>query len=663
MWINSENFCAEATHFKRHGYYCPDPPGSIGYKEYWEEQLRRCREGYTVGGKRVTGDHYAYLNFGQIKLTQDKNKYAGVKKQKISSAHKVVTFPDFWDGDHEYFTAIEDAWKQGKHFIVFKARRKGFSYKNAMMVANRANTIKDSISLIGAFDTKYLYPTGTMSMASDYLNFFNQHTAWSKRRSIERKDHIKLGYYMMHNGIRIEKGYKSQIIASTFKDNPDAARGKDATLILFEEGGAFDNLKDAYMATRPTVEDGDIVTGMIIIYGTGGDMMAGTVDLEEMFYNPEPFNLYPFDNVWDHDAKGTTCGFFFPVYQNLVGYIDDKGNSNIEGAKDREVGIREHIKNTAKNPAVYDKYITEYPFTPAEGFMRTSNNIFPISTLNEWRNRLMISKKYNIGVPGVLNVDDKGKVYFKPSEKIRPITKFPHNPNDDDLSGGVVIYQDPYKDSSGDVPGGLYLLINDPYAFDKSAGISLGASYVYKYVNDYSFPDDWLVASYIGRPDTQDEYNENMFNLAEYYNAKIAFENDRGDVVGYAKRKGKLGMLSEEVSIIDPKEDLNIRRLGRVFGISCGTEQRKSQGDIFIRDWLKSPRGSDDEENKILNLHMIYDLALLDELIRYNPKGNFDRVSALRILAFYMKARTIAMRNSYAPEPEKSRFLTKTYFQ
>lgn len=662
-WVNSEVFREEAKHFLKYGRYCDDPPGSIGYKEYWAEQLRRCREGFSSGGKRIPGDFYAYLNFGQIKLTQDQNKFAGVSKTKISSAHKVVTFPDFWDGDYEYFKHSEIAWNKGMHFLVFKARRKGFSFKNAMKVANRANTVKNSISLIGANDTKYLYPMGTMSMAADYLNFFNEHTAFSKRRSIDRKDHIKLGYYEMRGGIRVERGYKSQIIAVTFNDNPDAARGKDASLILFEEGGAFDNLKDAYMATRPTVEDGDIITGQIIIFGTGGDMYAGTVDLEEMFYNPEPFNIYPFENVWDKDAFGTTCGFFFPVYQNMVGYYDKQGNSDIEGAQARQHEIRDRIKNTTKNPTVYDKYITEYPFTPAEGFMRVSNNLFPVVALNEWRNKLMISKKHKIGVPGYMETDEKGNARFKPSPKVKPIEKFPHNPHDSDLSGATVIYQDPYRDREGNVPAGMYLVVNDPYAFDKSEGISLGATYVYKYVNGESFPDDMLVACYVGKPDTQDAYNEQMFLLAKYYNAKIAFENDRGDVAGYARRTRQTGMLAEEIAIVDPRENINVRKLGRVFGISCGTVQRKAQGDIFLRDWLKTPRGKDEDGNVVMNLHMIYDLALLDELIKYNNKGNFDRVSALRILGFYMKHRDIVMSVPADNNSEKPSILRKTYFQ
>jgi len=37
-------------------------------------------------------------------------------------------------------------------------------------------------------------------------------------------------------------------------------------------------------------------------------------------------------------------------------------------------------------------------------------------------------------------------------------------------------------------------------------------------------------------------------------------------------------------------------------------------------------------------LHYIYDLALLDELIKYNRRGNFDRVSALLVGMFNLIA-------------------------
>ena len=62
-WVNTEVFREEARHFEKYGYYCPDPWGSPSWVNYWEQQLNRCTNGYEVGGARITGDHYFYLNF------------------------------------------------------------------------------------------------------------------------------------------------------------------------------------------------------------------------------------------------------------------------------------------------------------------------------------------------------------------------------------------------------------------------------------------------------------------------------------------------------------------------------------------------------------------------------------------------------------------------
>jgi hypothetical protein len=48
-------------------------------------------------------------------------------------------------------------------------------------------------------------------------------------------------------------------------------------------------------------------------------------------------------------------------------------------------------------------------------------------------------------------------------------------------------------------------------------------------------------------------------------------------------------------------------------------------------------RGEDLAGNKRLNLHLIKDIGLLDEFRFYNEKGNFDRISALRIVHYYAR--------------------------
>ena len=67
IWINTNLFREEALHFEKYGYYCPHTWGSPAWKEYWDEQIRRCVEGYCTGGACITGYHYYYLNFTRIK--------------------------------------------------------------------------------------------------------------------------------------------------------------------------------------------------------------------------------------------------------------------------------------------------------------------------------------------------------------------------------------------------------------------------------------------------------------------------------------------------------------------------------------------------------------------------------------------------------------------
>jgi len=682
MFVNTELFRTEAKHFLKYGYYCPDPAGSLPWMDYWNEQNIRIREGYSVGGVKITGHHYSYLNFGQIRLTQTENEESLIAKNRVKTGRKILTFPDFWDGDYDYFWNFEicrfgmaeDKVKAlnlintptlldgGHHLLIAKSRRKGFSYKNGKICANTYNTIRNSTTLIGAFEKKYLYPKGTMTMAVNYLNFYNEHTAWVKRRQgVNKQEHVRASYFEYINGQPIEKGYKSDIIAITFKDNPDAARGKDSELILFEEGGKFNNLKDSFMATKPTVEDGSVTTGMIVIFGTGGDMDGGTIDMEEMFYNPEPYNLLPYNNTWDEGANGSICSFFFPDKLNKIGFIDKDGNSLKDEAEEYETEKRELIKKNAKSSAVYDKHITEYSNCPREAFLRTSNNIFPTIQLNEWRGYLQSKNLYNsMGVPGYLSDDSAGGVKFLPSQSVKIITKFPHN-RLEDLTGGLVVYQVPYRSHDGSIPDNMYTIFHDPYGNDTDGGASLGSAFVYKKINNISSPDDMLVASYVGRPKTQDEYNMNLFMLAQYYNAKIGFENDRGDVIGYAKRFKKLGWLKSEVEIIDKTHNINIRKLGRKYGMSMGSEERKAQAEIYLRDWLVAPRGKTEDGKQSLNLHFIYDIPLLDELIRYYRKGNYDRVSALLVGMYYIKDETLrpVVENRYVQEDD---FFSRDFF-
>jgi hypothetical protein len=341
-----------------------------------------------------------------------------------------------------------------------------------------------------------------------------------------------------------------------------------------------------------------------------------------------------YENVWDEGAFGTRCGYFIPIHKNLDGFIDEQGNSLKSEAIEYE-SIMRSKKRGASDAKSLDQYIAEHPFSPQEATLQVTSNLFDVASLQEQYNNIKANNLHAIGTAGELYYGAEGEVKFKINGDLKPILKFPHR-KDDQLSGTVVIYESPYRNQKQQVPVNMYVICHDPYGQNQSAdSSSLGATYVLKRPNNLSQPDDIIVASYVGRPHTQDEYNRNLFLLADYYGCKIGFENDRGEVIAYAKRYRKLHKLQEEFEMLD-KKDLQSRTVKRQYGMHM-TEARKRQGEIYIRDWLNTVRRTDENGKQLLNLHKIYDPALLIELIKFNHKGNFDRAMAFMIGMYHTR--------------------------
>ena len=646
MFINTELFKTEAREFVKKGYYNRDPFGSPAWFDYWTEQLRRCTEGYSVGGVKITGDHYGYLNFNRIKLTTDDRQENVTKKRIIGK--KILTFPDFWDGDYEYFWIKEIARNGiseenynklglsvkiklehlvgGKNLCVAKARRKGFSYKNSWIATNVYNTIKNSVSIIAAYEKKYLYPKGTMSMVSDNLDFLNEFTGWAKKRDfINIREHKRASYkFTDERGNIIEKGFKSEVIALSFMDNPDAARGKDANLVLIEEGGVFDNLKASYSALEPLTRSGTVQTGQIILFGTGGDMEKGTVDFEDMFYDPESYNMIAVENKWDEDLNNTFCSYYFPDKKNKDGFIDKDGNSDEDGAERYEQIKRELLRKTAKDKKVLDRHIVEYSNKPKETFLRIKGNIFPIIDLQKILGTLEGKKdEQNYWIGNLIqNVD--GKIEWEADSKLSPILDFPIKDKTRDTTGCVIIYEQPLEYPDG-IPHGMYIAGIDPYDHDKSKTGSLGSTLIYNRLTKK------IVAEYTARPETSKDYYEIARRLLLYYNARVLYENEKKGIFDYFEYKNCEYLLADQPLCL--KDIIPTSKVNRNKGMHMSTEL-KNYGEGLIKTWLIEQYNSENQE--ILNMHKIRSQGLLKELIAYDGEINTDRVMAFMMLMYYL---------------------------
>jgi hypothetical protein len=69
---------------------------------------------------------------------------------------------------------------------------------------------------------------------------------------------------------------------------------------------------------------------------------------------------------------------------------------------------------------------------------------------------------------------------------------------------------------------------------------------------------------------------------------------------------------------------------GRKFGYSMGNDKLKQIGEQYVYDWLSEKRGVDEKTGlDLTNIDYLTSKPLIEELISYNRKGNFDRVMAL----------------------------------
>lgn len=658
IWINTEVFREEARKFQKYGTYCLDPWGSPDWFTYWQEQRNRIINGYSVGGVKVTGDHYFYLNFCPILKVEDMN---------AKKSAKITDFPDFWDGDYNYFWAREIAFNGivdglgipvdestnlselykglqlevnieetylngGYNLIVGKSRRKGYSYKNAAIAVKNYLCYPKALTIFAAYEKKFLYPKGIFTMASNYLNFINANTAWVYPKDVvDKMDHVKASTIEYRNGVKIEVGFLSEIMALTFKDNADAARGKDARDLIFEESGAFGTpglLKDSYAASQDCVMGGAIKTGMITVFGTSGDMEGGTADYSEMHSNPLRFGMLPFQNIWDEDSEDMKCGFFHPITWNMEGYYDEQGNSDREGAKSLELAQRKVLLDNGATSADIQKRMQEKPLGPFEAFGMVSTNNFPVLEL---KRQLEIVKAKNLhmvmGTPVKLFYDyESKKVKAEPILDGTANVIYRQKPDNTSLEGCPVIYEYPPE-----VPQrGAFKIGYDPYR--QAQGSSLAAVYVYKSVIVGDRTKRIIVAEYVGRPGEADDVNYICRLFAELYNTTIMHENEVTHVKDYFRRRKQLHYLAYQPDEVIKKNVKN-SKVNRLYGCHM-IDQLKDAGEKYIKSWLLETLDFDEDGMPIRGLDQIYSIGLLEELIGYNRKGNFDRVMALMQVMF-----------------------------
>lgn len=398
----------------------PNPNPNSDYGKWVREEVRRCYQGYVrpSDGAWVTGDMYFFLNYCPI---------IKVKRLKGNQGIRVVDFPDFLEGQWLKFMYIDQARKNAKHGAELAARGRGKSYCMASILAKRLilgeydfvekKVTKRVESFVASYLKNYLNEDGVLNKFESYIDFCEQNTEFPRKRLISSINnmHWQMGY--KENGSEAKKGSLNEVIGISVKDSAGKLRGKRGAFIGLEEFGSFPNLIELYGTLRPSMEDGDIVFGMIYAQGTAGDKESDFSAAQKIMYAPKAFNMQSISNVYDKPGQGgQEFVYFYPGYMNRNGCYNNDGISDVPKAVLEILINRYNVKYNTTDANLIIRTIAEHPIVPQEAIMRTRGSVFPVQSINERINQIDNNpNEFDDVYIGNLNLTKTGEVKFAPS--------------------------------------------------------------------------------------------------------------------------------------------------------------------------------------------------------------------------------------------------------
>jgi hypothetical protein len=626
-------FREKALFFEKNGKYTNIPVNSNPKSEYaafWKQELYRWEHGLTreSDGEWIPGELYFYWNYSPIWLVkEDKTNSSDNKKSK---GKRVREFPKPWSGDYLFHHYIEQAKTNGKHGKLLKCRGIGFSFKCASWSPRNMYIYPGSgnPNFHLASEKSFLQgDKGIFGKVMDCLDWIADNTPFAKLRLTDSKKgmEIQLGY-LDDYGVR--RGLLSSVFGISLKDNPEKARGIRGPLIHYEEDGLFPNLETAWNVNRKAVEDGDVSFGFMLAGGTGGTEGASFEGSEKLFYKADAYNIYSIPNAFDKNVKGVTnCGYFWGAYINRNKCYDESvGESDVVKALIEILQDRFLVKYNSSDPKAITQKKAEECITPQEAVLRVDGTIFPVADLKDYLEDIFPRKESFLAehYVGDLTYKNDGGVKWTPNPSLYPIRSYSNVPAN--KRGAVEIFEMPKKNGRGEIASGRYIAGIDP--IDADTGNSLFSMLVMDTFTDR------IVAEYTGRPRTAKDAYEITLKLLIFYNAQANYENNLKGLFSYFDNKNALYLLSDTPQII---RDMELTKATNVYGNKAKGTNANARLNSWARllqvDWLlakvSKEEGADD---KRLNIHRLRSIGYIEELIYWNPDGNFDRVSAAGML-------------------------------
>lgn len=710
-FLDVSRFVEPSNHFRKHKCYTSAPEDTIMSENYWDDLEGKITDGFEVDGVMITGRMFFTINFGRFRAIPVDEFGRATSSRKIWTFLKFIDHQYYLfneleecslsgiyrniDSYLEWFPLkTEDDFRvlALQSFMLAKGRRKGWTANIAMGMFNYNFTfLESSMNILAAYEKAHYGPM--LKAIHTTKTFLDKNTPWVRVTDIQgKREHFIAGINTKDDyGVPIQEGYLSEVRAESFKDNPFKGIGDTADIINVEEAGKFNKLLETFpISIEPLIRDGEILTGMAIIGGTAGDMESGgSIGLATMMENPKAYGCKEYKNIYEDVDQKSVSGWFIDdlwyaplriskkellelddsertktlldkFSENIIDLSDEQGNSYRYFSE----MILNRKRKLKKQTSIisYQKFLTQQPKYLSEAFLLNTTSPFDTATAKEALGLLKIQyHDKSFLEPGKFALRPGNVIKWNRDFNLNPVDEYPFKR--EDTEGCWVIYQHPIKtkiirtnkegedETHEEISNWRYLAATDPIDWgsgessdDGKAKHSMAATYIIDSLTRN------IVAEYIGRPRTSEDYFEQLWRGIEYYNGLLLYENNLKGLFSYFKTKNKLYLLANEPESL--KDRVGYKSNNRIKGFHA-TLQSNSHGRELLHIWSleEIPFQQNDEGEVFYTARMfsIPSIGLLQEMIRWNPKQNFDRISSMGALMILLFER------DYTPDKEKTK--------
>jgi hypothetical protein len=686
------------------------------YRDFWKQEKRRIIEGAWESGKWIPGPLYYYVNFHNILVEDPRtlaqkpgkpwlrdidwelfllyeecrgfsgfyddlhytcNRFLGPERESIEAMGMLPQYinlgvireedlyKEYIPARH-YLRTIHDSnlgkplyQNSAKNLISIQARGGGKSYASAgigahnwltggaidyeeYLIAKRNKKPLTSDTVIGAIDSKWSGPL----LDKILFGLNNLPGEFEYENTIFPSPLYKSWTGSKKEGSFLKNADGSYLYHRTFNNNPLAGNAGRPNLVMLDEIGFFNILVETIGALEGAEASKMFKRQVIWMLGTGGFTQGGSVLFaENVFRNPEQYNCLSFDDTFEQRGK---IGYFVPVTSTRNKH---KKGPNLITDTTSAMMEEDHLRESRKKDLTrYQVHIINNPIVPSEAFLVTEGTRFPTVLLKDQLSDVLGGKKkrfLDASYKGWLKFNDKQEVYFETIQDKLPIRSYPLDQSED-KRGLVEIFQKPKTDENGNIETHRYIAGIDVVDKAKATTSSLPSIIVFDRLTRT------IVAEYTGRTDDPKFFYEVCRRLLLYYKATGMYEQNFIGLFNYFVQNNCTYLLADT-----PYQLRNSDTYKAGTNTSKGIYNSGRVNDTgidYINSWLMSTISISNDD---LMLTTVLSPAILKELIRWNPKGNFDRISALIMLFWYDETMHKVKKET---NEKKTTFLESSYF-